>query len=686
MVLYPDQEAANDLATANAASFANKATFDGSSLLADGVDPSAAASALTGIMAGNGVDAASTLRSTRAHLRQRVAQRVEQLQVASASRGRRRMLTVQAENSYLAYPDSTTNLLYQQFAGPTDRTFDTANAQPFQLTFDTKSGRFTFDSGTFLVPQQVTSLSLKDFVKRVIHGAERVTQAICHKVGNAIKHFITTIVDGIEYAYDVTVGALEDAVHVAVGVLKSIVKDVKNALQKAVEWLSFVFSWDAIKATKEEIYNRVFGGGSYPGLASQLRSWEQKYAGKGIQDLQNFFDNASKQILGALGGVNTHFQNSSLQSQQQDGNDPKSIYNMNGASAYTPSSMITSKVNANIDNAQELSSVSALAASSASLIDLAEKVLKDAESALGSKVDDLKRSFQQFIDSFRLLITDPGAFIGTAFSRLTALFAQLAVLLLESVAAIVSSVVGNIGELVENILSSLLTTIHIPVVSTIWNAIFGSSMNYLDLACWITAIPTSIITRATSPSLTANAAVSWQSIAGLIATIPAAAFDAYNDVKCVKVGTIGSLLELALGAIPLAFSLPYDFSTNNDPLYVFFAFNAIPWILNGISQAISKFKGGTTFSKAWPTMSTLFVIFSGLTSIQFSCLAAFYYKSEQFIGPKHLKFCQNFFSSLTDVCKIGLFSGEQARIAVGITDVLFPVTAASLGVAVSALG
>lgn len=80
------------------------------------------------------------------------------------------------------------------------------------------------------------------------------------------------------------------------GVLKSLVKDVNNALQKAVEWLSFVFSWDAIKTTKQDIYNRVFGGGSYPGLVNQLRSWEQKYAGNGVKQLQNLLDNTQAAV------------------------------------------------------------------------------------------------------------------------------------------------------------------------------------------------------------------------------------------------------------------------------------------------------------------------------------------------------------------------------------------------------
>lgn len=153
IVLYPDQDATNDLATASAAAFQTKATFDGSPLLADGVDPGTAAKSLAGIMAGNGADAVSTLRNTRARVRQQVTQRAEQLQLAASSPSRRRrMFVVQDENSYLAYPDSTTNLLYQQFAGPTDRSFDAVNVQPFQLTFDPNSGTLNFETGTFVVP------------------------------------------------------------------------------------------------------------------------------------------------------------------------------------------------------------------------------------------------------------------------------------------------------------------------------------------------------------------------------------------------------------------------------------------------------------------------------------------------------------------------------------------------------
>jgi hypothetical protein len=594
------------------------------------------------------------------------------------------MLTLQADDSYLAYPDSTTSLLYQQFAGPTDRSFDTTNVTPFQLTFNPKTGQLSFESGTSITPQQVAGLGLKDFVKRVVHGAERVTQAICNKVGYAVTHFITTIVDGIEYAYNITVGAIEDAIHVAVGVLKSIVRDVKNALQKVVEWLSFVFSWAAIKATKEEIYNRVVGKGSYPGLANQLRSWEQKYAEKGLKELQKFFDNASQQILGALSGVDDQFQNTTLQSQQQDGNDPKSNYNMNGASAYVPASMITAKVNANMDNAQELPSVSAFE-SAASLIDLAEKVFHDAAKALGPQLDDLKASLQRFIDSFRLLMTDPGKFIGTAFNQLTALLRQVAVLLMQAVAAIVGSLVGNLADMVEQIVSSLLAPIHIPVVSNIWNAIFRSSMSYLDLACWMTAIPASIITRATSSSFGADREASKISIYSFLATVPAATFDGLVDFYSVKPGTFPQMIKMAFAAIPLTLSFPFDFANSDDSLDFYYALNAIPFILGGISQAIGRLKGPeTAFTKTWGGIATNITFTSGVCSILLSCLAAFYYKAPQFIGPSHLKFCQNFFSSLKNVCKQGLFFGPEARIAVSITDVIFPVTASGLGIAASA--
>jgi hypothetical protein len=657
----------------------------GRRLLADGVDPNAAAQSLIGIMGGNGADAVSALSSTRARLQQRVSLQLAQRQVAGRSLGRTRMLSVQSEDTYVAYPDSTTNLLYQQFAGPTDRSFDTANVMPFQLTFNPKTGQLTFDTGTFVTPQQVVGLSLNDFVKRVIHGAERVTQAICNKVGEAVTHFITTINDGIEYAYKITVGALEDAVHVAVGVLKSIVRDVEHALQKAVEWLSFVFSWDAIKATKEDIYNRIVGKGSYPGLVGQLRSWEQRYVGKGLQDLQTLFDNASKQILGALGGVNTQFQNSTLQSQQQDGNDPKSMYNMNGASAYTPSSMITAKVNANMGGAQELPSLTALD-SATNLIDLAEKVLNDAKTALGPTLNQLKTSFQQFIDSFRLLITDPGKFIGTAFNKLTAMLGELAVLLMEGVAAILASLVGNLADMVDNIISSLLSSIHIPVVSTIWNSIFGSSMSYLDLVCWMTAIPTSIITRAASSSVSTAQAVSGQAIALCMAAIPGCAIDGLCDYKNVNPGTFPQMMDLALEAVTLTLQFPFDFATNDDSLYVYYAFTAIPFILNGISAAIGKVKGpATAFTKVWSQVATIMQFSCGVFSVLFASLAAFYFKAEDFIGPKHLKFCQNFFWGLTDVCKQGLFFGPEARIAVSITDFVFPVSAAAMGIAASAL-
>ena len=113
--------------------------------------------------------------------------------------------------------------------------------------------------------------------------------------------------------------------------------------------------------------------------------------------------------------------------------------------------------------------------------------------------------------------------------------------------------------------------------------------------------------------------------------------------------------------------------------------NAIPFILSGISQAIGKLKGTeTAFTKTWGEVATIMTFSAGVFSTLFSCLTAFYYKAPQFVGPSHLKFCQNFFSGLKNVCKEGLFFGPEARIGVSITDVILPVTASGLGIAASA--
>jgi hypothetical protein len=211
-------------------------------------------------------------------------------------------------------------------------------------------------------------------------------------------------------------------------------------------------------------------------------------------------------------------------------------------------------------------------------------------------------------------------------------------------------------------------------------------MSYLDLVCWMTAIPTSIITRAASSSVSTAQAVSGQAIALCMAAIPGCAIDGLCDYKNVNPGTFPQMMDLALEAVTLTLQFPFDFATNDDSLYVYYAFTAIPFILNGISAAIGKVKGpATAFTKVWSQVATIMQFSCGVFSVLFASLAAFYFKAEDFIGPKHLKFCQNFFWGLTDVCKQGLFFGPEARIAVSITDFVFPVSAAAMGIAASAL-
>ena len=178
-------------------------------------------------------------------------------------------------------------------------------------------------------------------------------------------------------------------------------------------------------------------------------------------------------------------------------------------------------------------------------------------------------------------------------------------------------------------------------------------------------------------------AVSGQAIALCMGTVVGAAIDGVDDFKNVNANTFAAIMDLTFSVINLGFGFPSDFATNDKPLYTYYAFSSIPAILSAASAAISQFASSSDFTKGFNTVLPFLDFGYGIFSQVTAVMAAFSSQDPDFIGKDHLTFCQNFFSNMTYICKIGLTFGQTSRTVVSVLDFVLPVTSAGLGIAAS---
>jgi hypothetical protein len=133
------------------------------------------------------------------------------------------------------------------------------------FTADLSSGKPVFTAGTY-DPSPPASLqaggpgelgsvwhSIEDFKTNVIHGAEKVAKIASKFADEAV----TTVVHTAEAEYDLAITDLGDAVTAVAGFFKSVVDDIK----KAIEWLSALFNFENILKNHAYIKNGGRGGG-----------------------------------------------------------------------------------------------------------------------------------------------------------------------------------------------------------------------------------------------------------------------------------------------------------------------------------------------------------------------------------------------------------------------------------------
>ncbi len=664
IVIYPDNGSTQKLQSASSSELSSATTFAGAPMLAGNTDTSALSSAI-GQAIGSGVSAIMALaRSRQAAVAGTYAATKSKAQKAS---GRKRVLAAAGNpNTYLSYPATTTNMLYQYPASSeATRPYSPGSSSSFTLTFD-GAGGITYSVGSIENTLEAAStLGIADFKARIVHGANGIRH-MASTIDKDLKQAIHTIVSDAGDTFSFVVQTLEDAITVVAGILKTLVNDI----EKAIEWLCELFDWKAILANKDMLKSQVIA--SFQDFGNRI----DQLTKTGCADVHSFFSSLKSDLQNALGNATSNLQGSTIQSRQADNNDPKTVFTNNSLG---PANHFNSKLKNNVSQAQTSGSVSASLGSSfmssefANLKATVESALETCEASLKKDLQNILQDLDNFIKSFRLLVTDPSAFVKTSFTQILEIFVlDIVETIIDAADAIVETILGIVVLMLEGLLAAATATISIPVVSPLWKAITGDPLSFIDVICLLAAIPYTIIQKASQSSESERLdSIAGQTKAWEISTFFCAMTDAAcDDDPANNPDSALSIFDLVFDSLVFGLSYPSgdSFSAMGG---AYWACQCTPIIMNLTNTVLATTgsEDAEAYNRGLPSLLSAFgcVNAPGATYMAFT-------EPDVFLGKDDLTLVCNLLSNLVLVAKPGVNLGLKGRFGVAALDFVLPAT------------
>ncbi|MCX2585609.1 hypothetical protein [Pedobacter sp. MR22-3] len=284
-------------------------------------------------------------------------------------------------------------------------------------------------------------------------GVESIVQVLKDDATDAW-NFVVKIADTVYHA-------VLDAVEKVVGALKWIFNAIKTAIEDLIKFLEFLFEWADITRTKEVFKNLVTSFLQYE--VDQISVYQQGI-NTGIQNLvaaiNGWADITDWSGLGTAGTSSVSASSSASLGQS------------------SPGTLLSHHFQYNANNLT-LTNPPAPPIPGQSYIDILIQAIQNEGTLLDATIDQLEKLASNY-KSMSLV------------DILKQIIALLADTVLESVENILDALLDVIQQVSQTILNILDTPIYIPVVSDILSAFGVHSVSFIDLFCWITAVPVTI--------------------------------------------------------------------------------------------------------------------------------------------------------------------------------------------------
>lgn len=300
-------------------------------------------------------------------------------------------------------------------------------------------------------------VAIGDLFRWLESGIEAFVK-IVEDAAEGLLHFIAKIGEAV---YD----AVLDTVEAVVGAAQWLFTAVETAIHDVIAYVSFLFDWDDIRRTKQVFHNlaSTYLTGEVAALVTLKSEVDDAIVGveKTIATWAGMTDWSG---LGDAGGKRASGSAANPTAGQTSGSSHLTHHFQNNASSITATGPMPSP-------------------------DLVEKLVTDLFHALESEAEVLDGVLEQLHD----LARDFSSL--TVAQVLERLVGILAIGVLGSAKVVIDVVFDILIDVATAALAILDTTIHIPVISDILNAIGIPDLSFLDLFCWIGATAYTVVDK-----------------------------------------------------------------------------------------------------------------------------------------------------------------------------------------------
>ena len=663
MVIYPDHDVLTSLSMVTGTGVSTGKGFDGNSIIPPTFrGPNDFASFINNVLGNTSASLAATQQSMTA----------SKLDASSHRK-------VRLANKYIAYPGTTTNLLFQQNQTATTRTFVPGSNRSWSVSFAFTGEALTgaaFNPNQVLKSDLVSWLPFSEFERAVVNGVKKVKK-IEYSAAKAFNNFTHRITDEAGVIYQFTVTALEDAVKVLSAVFKSFV----GGVARAVEWLSYVFDWQKILEAQQAFQNMVTA--NFQTAETAVNS----FIATEISALRTYFQGIENEVENSINTAKHFLVGDTLGSQQVANNNPQNIYGINGAKSFTKSRWLTSKLKENASTSHVTISTSL----SGTFINAFQAFYTEIESVLDDpRVATLPANLEKVFSDLGDLVSDPNKLSDARIGDFLDLFGNIAELVLILTELAAEGLLHLLQEVFDSLLSLVNAPMTIPILGDIYTAVTGQvNFTVLGLFSLVIAVPASIIheaantlTAASGPRLATT--TDFKTLFLVLTGATFAVIDGLSDVfpSAAEVGL--DIVNVVAGLCLTCFGIPDALGTKSREFKAFFAFQYFPIVLGGIGSILSRVPGvGSVTSKNYDAFARTATGLYGFVMEALSIAWAVEGQCE-FKGPNYRRMTQNIFTFLPSTLKFISEAGEDGQpqcIVLGVFDGLCDATALGLTVA-----
>lgn len=308
----------------------------------------------------------------------------------------------------------------------------------------------------------------------------KVAEAFVYQVGDQILTSAKAWIDGAWVFFkDVVLDSVEKALKLVRGILNEIVEDIGRAL----EWLSFVFDWDAILSRHREMKETVLSNLDALGRGARIDSVKSAVSGA-FGDLKLKLDDVFDEVRSGIGQGS--FNADAQVGGRRDGSDARSTWLVQKLKGNAGPDAGGVKRSADSEPTVEVSL-------GQGVIDALNAFLDNVKDDLS---EDLHQELSQVVNGFQSL--SPSDVLAGALAAVLTAFQGIASMAVDVCKNVLLALLDLLKVLLQSgFLKDLLTAeLPIPFVKDLYRYLTGETMSLLDVATLLIAIPVTIAERA----------------------------------------------------------------------------------------------------------------------------------------------------------------------------------------------